>query len=275
MSMKDLVYTNYKEPLKTTDTGYGYMGTMAETRDGELLQCYECGGLFASLGQHLRIHKMNSDDYREKFQISKMTPLSSRSTRVKRAEVYKHQITPETHQKAVDGLAKYRQDVRDGKREYINGAKEWSLERRNKAGSCPDQLINRLQRLTEANNGHIGYRKLAKSHGGLLRSLITTFGNLTNARKAAGLVNKGYDVTRYSEAYLLEAMRDFYKLHKRTPLASDFKSENNLPDYKNYTRHWGGINTARLAAGVPLIIPVGNRQFVEVSADEAAEKGLL
>lgn len=272
--MHHLIYDNYKEPLRANESGYGYLGTVAYTKDGSSIQCYECGKLFSSIVPHVIKHGLTTREYKQKYQISLRTPLISRKLREAKIKTYKETITKEINTKAVEGLRKYRADVKSGKRKYINGRKGWSLEKRNKMGTCPDQLIDKLQKLTDENNGHIGYRKLAKDYGGFLRSLITTFGNLTNARKAAGLINHGYSVMRYSEEYLLEAMRDFYKLHGRTPTISDFKAENGLPDYKNYHKHYGGINRARLMAGVPIIIQVGQRQFVEVKVDDLTSSQL-
>lgn len=273
--MKDLIYTNYKEPLTKNVSGFGYLGTIAETKDGSSIQCYECGKLFVKLATHIKpAHKMTVREYKDKYQISYSTPLASRQARERQSVVYRENISANTHKKAVAGLAKYRADVKAGKRKHILPKQGSLLERKNKNGTCPDQLIDKLQKLTDANGGHIGYRQLQKDHLAFLGNLIRTFGTLNKARKMAGLQNKGYDVFRYSEAQLLEAMRDFYGRHKRVPTCTDFKSENNLPNYKAYTSRWGSINRARYFAGLPIIIQVGQSQFVEVSHDKAAEYGV-
>lgn len=271
----NLIYKNYKEPLRANASGFGYLGTIAETKDGKYIQCYECGKLFTKLSIHIPVHNITVKEYRDKYEIAYSTPLASRLARERQSVIYRENISSKTHKKAIAGLAKYRADVKDGKRPHILPKQGSLLERKNKKGTCPDQLIDKLQKLTADNNGHIGYRELQKNHTAFLGNIIRTFGTLVKARKMANLSNKGYDVFRYSEEQLVEALRDFYQLHNRVPTCTDFKSENNLPNYKAYISRWGSINRARFMAGIPLIVQIGQHQFVEVTADEATKRGVL
>lgn len=45
--MTNLIYENYKEPLKAIpkSEGFGYYGTLATTADKRLVQCHICGEL--------------------------------------------------------------------------------------------------------------------------------------------------------------------------------------------------------------------------------------
>lgn len=266
-----LVYKNYKEPLRKNVTGFGYLGTVAETEDGQAIQCYECGKLFRKLNSmHLKKHNLTIKEYKDKFEIAYSTPLACRAMRERQSVVYRQNISPETHQKAVKALAKYRADVRAKKRSHIHSIQGSSLERKNKLGICPDQLLDKLKKL-----GDVSYRTLQKEDLAFLGNIIRTFGTLNKAKKLANIKVVGYEKFTYSEEHLVEAMRDFYKIHKRVPTCTDFKSENNLPNYKAYTARWGSINRARFMAGIPLIIQVGQSQFKEVTADEAAKHGVF
>lgn len=80
-----LVYENYKSPLKEVpkDKGFGYYGVIALTKDRSLMQCHICGELYASVALHIRKHKMDADEYRERFQLARGSSLIGESTREK------------------------------------------------------------------------------------------------------------------------------------------------------------------------------------------------
>lgn len=82
-SDQNLLYENYKEPLKQIEKGkgYGYYGTLALTEDGEYVQCHICGNLFPNVGMHLRKHKIAARDYKEKYGLALETGLVSEPER--------------------------------------------------------------------------------------------------------------------------------------------------------------------------------------------------
>lgn len=270
--MGDFIYTNYKEPLTPNKSGFGYLGTVAHTKDGEFIQCYECGDLVKSLSTHVKKHKMKPKDYREKYQLNSKTPLCSPKFSDLKRKIYAERVATkltmnkrkEAHRKWIESVKKNGQAPKKTSR---------TLEWHNKNGTCPDQIISRLKEL-----GEISYDELAKNHSSLLNRLVRVYGSLNKARKIAGLTTRnqstGHPPIKHTTASLLESLRDFYERYNRTPLSSDLRAENGLPPYSVYQRHFPTINHARLEAGVPLLIPVGNRQFVETMADNATAKEL-
>ncbi|PRI11591.1 MucR family transcriptional regulator [Leucobacter massiliensis] len=58
---------------------FGEYGRLADT--GELVQCHACGGWFSTLPSHLRVHRLSSAAYRERYGLSPDTPLAARTVR--------------------------------------------------------------------------------------------------------------------------------------------------------------------------------------------------
>lgn len=58
-----------------------------------MIECLECGKWFNTLGIHLnRVHHMTADDYRGKWQLPRLAPLSGTAYREKRSEIIRRQI---------------------------------------------------------------------------------------------------------------------------------------------------------------------------------------
>lgn len=258
-----VVYRNYKEPLTKIKDGWGYYGVIAESENKEYLQCHECGEFVKSLSHHASKHKMTAVEYKDKYKIGRTISLLSTATRTLRQEIFRDnadKIIP----KAVKGMAKYREDVENGKRPYVMGRKGIPLEKRNRMGTCPDQLLDRLQKIAITNGEQPSYRYMAKKHGGLLRSILTTYGSYRKAIVLAGLQKDlDYDTRKFTRAQLLDFLRVFYKTHGRTVMVSDFRT-GELPDYARYLKTFGGIAQARAEAGIPNYVIRSDSTFVEV-----------
>jgi hypothetical protein len=257
-------YRNYKEPLTKVENGFGYYGVICETDNGEWVQCHECGKLVKSLAHHASAHNMTSLEYRDKFKIGRTSSVTATKSRELKQEAYKKR-DPKLIMKATKAMEKYREDVASGKRKYVNGRKGIPLDVRNKKGTCPDQLLDKLRVIAATEGRHPSYRFMAKKHGGLLRSILTTFGSFREAVVMAGLQEKyDYDTRRYSREELIRYLQIFYKEYGRTVMVSDFAT-GQLPDYKTYYREFGGISQARAAAHIPNIIRQQNGVFKEVT----------
>lgn len=260
-----LTYRNYKEPLTKVAGGHGYYGVIAESEDKQWVQCHECGILVKSLSHHAKKHDMNSVEYRDKYGLGRTLSIQATSTRTLKQEVYKKTFPKKSRLKAIEGLRKYREDVAAGKRSYVNGSKVTPLEKKNRMGTCPDQLLDRLVKIAVVEGKQPGYRFMAKKHGGLLRSILTTYGSFRKAIVLAGLQDSiDYDTRKFTKQQLVELLQIFYKEHGRSPVVSDFRS-GQLPDYNTYHRIFGGISQARAAAKIPNQIIRSDGSFVEVA----------
>ena len=72
---------------------------------------------------------------------------------------------------------------------------------------------------------------------------------------------RGY--RKYSKEVLLDYLKKFYKINKRTPMSSDFDRKL-LPGRKFYNKNFGNLNAARHMAGVPVVIQFGYGKYKQV-----------
>lgn len=254
-----LVYLNYKEPLKPVENGHGYLGTLAQTDDGEFVQCHICGQLCYNLGSHVfNFHNLKADEYRQKFQLGRRTPLCSDVA----SKDYKNRaldrmakMTPDERQEQIDNMRAV------AKLSHSKGNPR-SLEALNKDGMCPDQLISHILKCAEALSKNPTHKDFTEFYGGKYVGAINrTFGSWNSAKKQANLApnksgsrivwNKGQ--SRYTDEMLLEYLSNHYKQTKKPPTASDWKRRF-LPDYHIYLKRFGSIRKAREMAGIPNMV---------------------
>jgi len=141
-----LVYLNYKEPLKKVEEGFGFLGTLAQTENGEEVQCHICGGVYENLGNHVwQKHEMKARDYRAKFQLGMRTPLCSdkwsEKCKLVKLEMWERMSEEEREDR--------RQLMREAQKKTERVGNPRSLEALNKDGMCPDQLVEYIQKCAE------------------------------------------------------------------------------------------------------------------------------
>lgn len=257
-----LVLVNYKEPLRSVKKGFGYLGALLMTLDGEKLQCHICGKLFSSLSLHInQKHDMDTKRYREKFDLARTTALvseSEREARKQRTLDYISSLSPQQKRKHAEkariNYAKYLK-TKPTTRFKIR------LETKNKRGTCPDQL---LQKIKDA-SAHYGYTPSKNEFIDYCRSqrfvhlIYTTFGSWSKAVKMAGFqVRQGTGMIGkkrkdYSDEELLEYLQIFYQESGRVPTETDCR-RGLIPSSESYTRRWGSFPKAREIAGLPKVI---------------------
>lgn len=249
----NLQYLNYKEPLKPVEEGFGYLGTLAQTEDGEQVQCHLCGELCFNLGSHVFAkHGLKAREYREKFQLGRTTPLCSDawSARCKEAKVEMWQSFSEAEREA------RRQLMREVQKKTNRVGNPRSLEALNKDGMCPDQLVEKIQLLAEKIGHSPTHAEFVIEYDGKYVGAITrTFGSWNSAKKMAGLTpcKSGsripHNRAHYTNDVLLEYLRNYYKEKKVVPTKSDWE-RGFLPSYYLYVHRFGGIVKARELAGI-------------------------
>lgn len=248
-----LNYLNYKEPLKKVEEGFGYLGTLAQTDNKELVQCHICGGLYENLGLHsFQKHGLKAREYRIKFQLGLRTPLCS------------DEWTRKCKQIKLDAWNNMTSDEKEARRELMREAQRTanrvgqprSLEALNKDGMCPDQLIQEIQTLAEKLGHSPTHAEFTKEYDGkFIGAINRTFGSWNGAKTIAGLERcksgslVAHNRAPFTDEELLEYLRSFYKEKKEVPTNSDFK-KGFLPSYNLYRHRFGGIEKARIAAGI-------------------------
>lgn len=253
-----LTFYNYKEPLKSVIAGFGYYGVILGTLDGRKIQCHVCGKLFARVDSHIgQAHdKMTAREYKEKFELAYTTALISENIRAELKErtlKWLASMTKEDREKLRKENAK---QLAKWNREHPEQPK-LRLETKNKRGTCPDQLLEKIKEVAER-IGHTPSKHefIGETHTQRYVHLIyKTFGSWSNALKMTELSPrevkqlKGLKKPRYSNKELLEYLTIFAQENHKIPTHTDFR-RGLLPSYGVYTRRFGKIENARKQAGV-------------------------
>lgn len=257
----ELIYDNYKEPLKEIPKtkGYGYYGTIATTADKELIQCHICGNLYKGLSGHIVAHRITVPDYKERFQLAATTALVADSVR----EAMQKRAITTLGGKLPEHLVKYNAA---GQPKAKGGAK-WSLEQRNKMGLCPDQVLEKISDLA-TKLGHTPSMDEfnAEYKGRYVGSIKYQHGSYLEAVKKLGLTS-AKELKEPSNEKLLQDLIDFKEKHGRIPMTSDF-ARGLLRPRAMYFRRFGTLNNARIEAGLNAVIPMGFGQLKEMTPDE-------
>jgi hypothetical protein len=249
---EDLTLHNYKEPLTKIEGGHGYYGTITATVDGKYIQCHICGDLFENLGNHLRHdHKTNGKEYKERFGLAFMSALVSETYRLKqkkRSVKWWHNLSDEEKSR--------RKEMARRNRRKNNKQPRQQLETKNKRGTCPDQLLEKIREVADKLGRTPSKRDFIKACGTqrYVHLIYKTFGSWSGAVDMAGyrpLNNKvgkgGY--RKYEDEELLAYLANFAEEHKEIPSYSDF-FRGDLPSLGVYERRWGNLENARVVAGV-------------------------
>ena len=261
MEKDKLTLINYKEPLRPVEFGYGYMGTISSTTDGESIQCHICGSLFANLDMHARqMHQIQSRDYKIKFGLNFTTALISEKERERRSnrtiEWQESMSEEERESHRLRRMKAIKQYYKSDKfKNRIQPKKQ--LEGYNKDGTCPDQLLDHIKKVAEK-VGHTPSKKEFIWETGTQRYvhlIYKVYGSWINALKMLGMQPKkgadikGFKRPKYDTEELLEYLKIFTRENDRIPVATDFR-RGLLPNYEVYLRRFKSIRIARHLAGV-------------------------
>ncbi len=233
-------YYGYKEPLTPIKDGYGYMGVVCGNKEGTHIQCAICGYYFSYLGKHLLTHGTNAVEYKERFGLMKTTSLIGEELRRKRIEAQLN-VPKALREKRRRHMVKLGRMNRG--RKYTEHEKtKYSLEKKNKVGLCPDQILERIQSLatkmgrTPRMIDYIAHYKTGSSH------IIGTYGTWDNAVRLSGLVlnRRGQGHKKYTVELLVTLLQDFYQRHDRWPSWSDVK-RGLIPSAWVWSTYFGGL----------------------------------
>lgn len=273
-----VLFYGYKEPLRKFEGGYGYQGVLSYSKDRDKVQCHLCGGLFRSIGnQHLRlVHDMDAKTYKEKTGLSQNTALIGeglRKTLMDRPQVITvNNSSSEAAKASLEARKKLWEQAKNDPELRVKLWPKRTLEHKNKLGLCPDQLLDVIKK-TKDSFGRVPTMEEFKGfhHGRFIGSIVLTFGSWGNALAKLGLETNWKAHTRKS---LIQAMKDFYKVHNRSPHWSDH-NRGLLPSVRSYRLHFSSLNEARLFAGLPLRIPVGRKWEDWMPTKAESEKMML
>jgi len=252
----DLTLHNYKEPLTKVPDGFGYMGTITSTNDGNYIQCHICGRLYANMGGHLyAAHKMTAREYKDMFGLKYTSALISENERMRLKKKSLDWLKKLTDEEKEAYIAKHKEAYYEkgrAKRAKTGQPKE-KLEQKNEKGSCPDQVLAKIRQVADE-MGRTPSKAEFIAHLGSQRFVhlaYKLFGSWTLAVELAGLTPKSKELSkdykRYDDGELLSSLRDFALQNGVEPTKSDF-NRGVLPPYPLYVERFGSLPKAYIEA---------------------------
>jgi len=254
-----LTFYNYKEPLKEIKKGdgFGYYGVLLGTVDKKKVQCHVCGELFKSVQAHVfQKHKLNSKQYKDKFELARETALISEDERQRRKELTLKWLASMSDEEKQEWQRKAQEKYREWikKKREIRTQPRITLETKNKRGTCPDQLLQKIRDVHEVLGKTPTKRDFIDHYESqrYMHIIYATFGSWTKAVKMAGLkpvVQERKGGGRYSDEELLEYLDIFYRENGKPPTETDCR-RGLVPDSNIYRRRFGSFTRARELAGI-------------------------
>lgn len=236
---------NYKEPFMKFEQGFGFQGVLLIDGKTDKIQCHLCGGWMEYLPNHLKKeHSMTAAQYKDKVGLRQSTALLSEAQRAKLIAV---QLDKRLQNLRVQGKKTEEQKEKIRQTQKKNGELR---EQQNEYGTCPLQLITRLQKIAEK----LG-RTPMNDEITFCATLKKVFGSTANAMRAARLTPRASGVNVlwrgkqvvYDKGMLLQAIRDFIEANDRDPSWSDFRRDL-LPAPHTYKKHFGSWKKALMEA---------------------------
>lgn len=204
---------NYKEPFMPYEGGFGYQGVLMFDGASDTVQCHLCGGWFGYLPKHIaKEHTTTAAQYKEMVGLLPSTALISEGQRAvliaSGQERFKNLRPNLGHSEAT------KEKIRQSQL-----ARKDIAEKRNIYGTCPAQLIDRLQKkytelgYTPDRDEIIGYN-----------TFVRLFGSWKEACNRAGVPHRTSRQRKPNKKYTDEEkvvwIRAFYAEHGRLPKIS-------------------------------------------------------
>lgn len=239
---------DYKEPFMPNETGIGYQGVLAIDAEQDMVQCSLCGWWGENLSLHFRhVHQgYDARIYKEEFGLSPKTALCSEGLRAK--YIINGQAMYRKNKNNKRFIAARRKNLRKGRRP----GRKHTMERKNKTGTCPEQLLNAIVKLHEELGRRPSQKDFTKKYKGRLTGAINaTFGSWNGAVGMIGwkAMKKGERFTydSWTKENLISALIIFMQKHERVPSRSD--SERGLiPSSGSFSKYFNGLKKARAEA---------------------------
>lgn len=222
-----VTFYNYKEPLMKYSDGFGYVGALLFDGKTDKIQCHLCGEWLGSLPHHLvREHNMRAAEYKAKVGLMQNTALISETMRDKLI---------------ASGLDKRLQNLRKGgkktqaQKDKISAtlkAISQTAENKNIRGTCPAQLIDRMQKIYKLKGEKIRMRDF-NNFDEVVRK---TFGTLKEACEIAGIPYREPSQTlkheegkdrKYTKAIALKFITEHIMTFGKPPVYSDYIKQGN------------------------------------------------
>lgn len=231
----------YKEPLNTVPNGYGYLGTIAYDESQQYTQCHECGNFYKTLGTHAsHVHGLNPLQYRDKFKLARTVSLTAPKAKNKNFEQWANMTDSEKK-----AAIKRMRDAREN-RKIPEQWRQKSLYHKNIEGSCPDQLLDLIDKYAKELGRTPTRREFSKRYDGkFLGSIGLTYGTWGQALQILKLTPQpaGFE-RKYSKEVLVKLLIEFRDRYGREPMSSDC-DHGLLPNRQLFAKYFGSWTEAK------------------------------
>lgn len=224
---------NYKEPFMKYSKGFGYQGVLLFDGETDKVQCHLCGGWYMALSNHLVAeHNMRAAAYKEEVGLNYKTALIGEKLRAKLiASGLNKRLQNLRNQKGIKRSEETKEKIR-------KALQENRRENQNRLGTCPEQLIDRIQKIYKEHGKSFSVHQHLDNMDETLRR---NFGSIRQALELAGIPyrkpgqNKNYDHRiKYTFENIADAFHDF------------FLKNNRLPRNKDFPKHWLAMKRGKM-----------------------------
>lgn len=253
-----------REPLIQIppEEGFGYKGVVLVDDVTGHLQCHVCGELFSDLSNHVRKHKISSREYKEKFDLNYSTALKSEQFlqnqshrmsylhKLLYTDMTTEQISEIARKRGRLGAAANRKIAKERRKKKLEY--RYTLEMKNRFGTCPAQIEERFTRIVENLGRAPTFDELKEIDHSLLSVLFRRFKSYSNALVYFGhSPKKKKGLTTYGIKAITLAIKEFVKKNKRLPTPRDTKTSF-LPDYDTLVKYFGSWEAVKNVAMLSL-----------------------
>lgn len=241
------VMANYKEPLREVENGYGYMGTIAYNEDKTHTQCHLCGKFYERPNSHIKNeHGMTALEYKDAFSLPATMSLSAPSSRRPAWQRWQNMTEEERQAQIAKMVAGKNAALDAGKGEDWKRKRGKSLFQKNLEGSCPDQLLDKIEVLAKKLDKTPSFRDFKREYGGrFVHAINGTYGSWGEALDILNMVPKGGGYDRiYTPEALIEMLVNFKEENGRDAMTSDF-GRGLLPSVTTYRARFGTFLKAK------------------------------
>lgn len=237
-------------PLEAVTKGFGFMGTLLCTKDGEKIQCHKCGDLFPELREHIKLaHNLDPRQYKDKYGLNRTTPLISpvmREKYIRRVEKKRMpfwMLNDKTKEEYLTELR--RRSLLARKARKKEKKRKYTSEQLNKFGTCPKQIEERFISLYEKKGTVPTFTELREEDNALLCVIYRRFKTYSNFLITMGLKSgRRNNIARYTLDEIKKLIEQFVDEKQRCICPRDTKI-GYLPDRATIAKYFEGWMKAK------------------------------
>lgn len=229
-------------PLTETKSGFGFDGVILRDKIKDKIQCHICGGWYDFLSIHVnQKHKINSRDYKMKYQLPLGFPLANKrilSIMSRKSRENKNGL--KNLEKRNILKASHSRKKRMFKYCFSN------LSFQNKKGICEKQIMRRFLIVSDIVGRTPSLEDLIEYDHSLWAAIRRRYGTINNFKRKNNFeYQKSYK--EVTESKVIATIRKFYRKNKRIPRINDFRTGS--PCSKTILKIFGSFHKALLMSG--------------------------